>query len=178
MTDYKTLAERVARQKQETVRALQPIKLAARARRAELMDARHNNQAVQSLQTQERELLDMRIPGFFPTPPSIAARMLAWLKPSAGAVVLEPSAGNGHIALAIRAAGASPFCIQDQYSLVAVLLKKGFRTLQADFLEYTPGRAERFGFVAMNPPFEHGADIDHLLHAFDHCLIDGGRLAA
>src|SRR5690606_258873 len=62
---------------------------------------------------------------------------------------------------------------------------KGFPTHVGDFLEVTPELAafwkERPGFlfdaVVANPPFEDGADITHVQHAFGF-LKPGGRLAA
>lgn len=51
-----------------------------------------------------------------------------------------------------------------------------------DFLELSAGAGEpgcigRFDVVLMNPPFENGADIAHIVHAHG-MLASGGRLVA
>jgi 16S rRNA G1207 methylase RsmC len=43
-----------------------------------------------------------------------------------------------------------------------------------DFLEYRQPHAT----VIMNPPFEAGQDIDHIVHAFNYCLEPGGELVS
>lgn len=179
-TDYKALAASVAANKARQVAALHETKLLHAERVNELRDARMEHRAAAQMQTKERELLDMRLPGFFPTPPQLASRMIAQLAPAPGALVLEPSAGNGHIAQAIKDKGGIPFCIEYEYSLCEVLRAKGFDPMCADFMEYFPENApgKRFPFIAMNPPFEHGQDIRHVLHAFRDCLSSGGHMAA
>lgn len=36
----------------------------------------------------------------------------------------------------------------------------------------------KFDKIIMNPPFEKGQDIDHVITAFVQCLKEGGRLVA
>ena len=46
--------------------------------------------------------------------------------------------------------------------------------MPGDFLQFEGGAFDR---IVMNPPFEHGQDVDHVRHAFE-LLKDGGRLVA
>lgn len=175
MTDYAQIAARIAAQKAATVQALQPAKQAAQERQSELWKAKREGRAIAQAQTEERNALDMGIPGFFPTPPDLAEGMIERLDAPAGSRILEPSAGNGHIAEAARTAELVPYCIEKQYTLFKILERKGFFAECRDFLEWHP--AERWPYIAMNPPFERAADIEHVKHAFD-LLEPGGTLTA
>jgi hypothetical protein len=89
--------------------------------------------------------------------------------------VLEPSAGDGAIADAIRERyEIEPACIEYNYSLLELLGAKGHTIIGHDFLTYHGGG---WNAIVMNPPFENKQDIDHVKHAFD-LLIDGGRLVS
>lgn len=121
----------------------------------------------------ERELVGVKIPGFFPTPRPVIDRMLEEADIQPGQSVLEPSAGKGDIADAIREHGVTPDTIEYSDTLAKVLEAKGYTPKVADFLEQT-GQYDR---VVMNPPFEQGQDIDHVRHAFT-MLKPGGRLVA
>jgi len=104
------------------------------------------------------------------------ARLIYEANIEPGQLVLEPSAGKGDIAEAIREAGAHPHCVEHNFSLVQILCAKGFEVEQAgDFMEHAP--VERFDAVVMNPPFENGQDAEHVQHAFKF-LKPGGRLVA
>lgn len=119
------------------------------------------------------------IPGYFPTPAPIIARMFEAANIPAGQHVdiLEPSAGSG--AILDQARFRYPFAILSSYerhaSLRAILTAKGYTLAGADFTEETA--APGFDYVLMNPPFEKGQDIDHVRHAFAF-LRPGGRLVA
>lgn len=104
--------------------------------------------------------------GFFETPAEIVQQLLdgAYIKP--GMEVLEPSAGHGAIADAIRSAGAVPTCCELQDKNVLVLAKKQHIVRPGDFLQWNPAVIEdRFDAVVMNPPFSRRADIYHITHA-------------
>ena len=63
---------------------------------------------------------------------------------------------------------------------MAVEINRALATevIQGDFLQVTVEQiSEKADRVVMNPPFANGADIDHILHAFDF-LRPGGRLVA
>src|SRR5207245_11261486 len=67
-------------------------------------------------------------------------------------------------------------CVEPVGALRQILRLKSYELMDAgDFLEVDcrPG----FDRVAMNPPFEHGQDIDHVRHALS-MLKPGGRIVA
>lgn len=123
----------------------------------------------------ERSVKQMKLPGFFPTPTDLAAEMVKIAGIEPGDKVLEPSAGIGHIADAIKAAHPESdlTLIEQASTLVNVLKKKGYKPLHEDFLSHT-GKYDK---IVMNPPFEDLQDIDHVRHAFS-LLNPGGRLVA
>lgn len=129
-------------------------------------------------------------PQLFPTPPEIARRMveLADIEPSQR--VLEPSAGTGRL---IDALGITPHELGPSYDpsaepttiaveqnhALAEGLRQRYRGLDircADFLACN-GDLGTFDRIVMNPPFENGADIRHILHARKF-LRPGGKLVA
>src|SRR6266508_705943 len=112
------------------------------------------------------------------TPPEVVAIIVKKLDLFEGADVLEPSAGKGSIADGIRKACPSAVitCVEPVGTLRHILRLKGYELMDTgDFLEVDcwPG----FDRIAMNPPFEHGQDIEHVRHAFE-ILKPGGRLVA
>ena len=89
---------------------------------------------------------------------------------------LEPSAGNGAIATAIKNCGVDSVevCeIQDKHR--ETLLNMGFFVAGADFLNYSPGPI--YDRIVANPPFTKLQDIDHVSHMFD-CLKPGGIIVS
>ncbi len=117
-------------------------------------------------------------PTLYPTPPEIAREMveLAQIEPTHR--VLEPSAGTGALLWEI---GAEPVKVAVEYidRLAEALAQCGMPNLTvhcADFLSLN-GELGTFDRVVMNPPFNGGADIKHVLHAIEH-LKPGGRLVA
>lgn len=127
------------------------------------------------LKEMERKLIGTKIDGFFPTPPSLVHRMLEAADIQAGHSVLEPSAGKGDILDAIRDnhPDANAVGIEPHGSLREIVAAKGHTLAGSDFLEHT-GKYDR---IVMNPPFERGADVVHVRHAYDQ-LAPGGRLVA
>ena len=115
-------------------------------------------------------------PQLFPTPPEVARRVveLADLRP--GLSVLEPSAGTGSLIRAIReaCAAAEVTAVEINPTLPAGIARLVGASRCADFLELN-GELGTFDRIVMNPPFSHGADIDHIRHAFGK-LNPGGRL--
>lgn len=138
---------------------------------------------------------------YYPTPPALAAELLAGLKIDghsieyAGGPILEPSAGSGDLARAIEKAAGVAYnsdgtrddyrnpsnkyrldalqldCIEQSAALRATLKQGGFRVVHDDFLTFTP-RAH-YKAIIMNPPFSEGAR--HLLHAL-HIMERGGEV--
>ena len=129
----------------------------------------------QEIKELERELIGTKIPGYFPTPKTIVEEMIERADIEPGMKVLEPSAGKGNIADAIKA--AEPQAIIDvveiNSTLRNILEKKGYNIVGDDFLELT-GDYDR---IIMNPPFEKGQDIDHVHHAYSLLKQDGKVVA-
>lgn len=115
--------------------------------------------------------------GYFPTPATLAERVVQRAEIQPGMLVLEPSAGQGALAEpAARIAGLSNVhCHELLDANCEVLAAKGFPVQRGDFLTVTPQPV--YHRIAMNPPFERQQDIDHVLHAWA-CLAPGGRLVS
>ena len=130
---------------------------------------------MQQLRDLERKFIGRDIPGFFPTPAMLAAEVVDTAGIQEGDKVCEPQAGLGHIAQVIREQhpGADLTCVEYNSSLADALQQKGFSTINGDFLQHT-GNYDK---IVMNPPFENGQDIDHVLHAWS-LLNAGGRIVA
>jgi SAM-dependent methyltransferase len=122
------------------------------------------------------------IPGYFPTPPEVCQQMITLADLKLGQLILEPSAGTGELAVAIRDV-LSPIdsndihCIEINHELAEFtkIVRHFPHTSCADFLNYQ-GLTD-FDRILMNPPFEWQADIDHVRHAFT-LLKSGGRLVS
>ena len=125
-------------------------------------------------------------PSLFPTPPDLARRVVELAGIESGNHVLEPSAGTGALLDAIRetACAGSVVAIELNAALADSLRQRfddertrGVWTILGyDFLEYQP-EAVTFDRIVMNPPFDRGADIRHIRHAFK-MLAPGGRLVS
>lgn len=124
----------------------------------------------------QAEVALANIPGFFPTPAAVVSMMLDAADIEPGMRVLEPSAGSGNIADAVRAAHPSAALdVCEINSRLQQLLKlKGHNFVDSDFTEAQLGQYDR---VLMNPPFEKGGDIKHIRRAL-RLLRPGGRLVA
>ena len=120
-------------------------------------------------------------PQLFPTPAALAARMVELAEIQPGMCVLEPSAGTGNLAKAIRGAvpGAHLDLIEIDPRLCSILQASGFEVSCCDFLAASmpvcPDSEGGHDCVLMNPPFSKGQDVAHILHALKF-LKRGGRL--
>ena len=127
-------------------------------------------------------------PQLFPTPATLAARMVELADIQPEQEVLEPSAGTGVICKAITDAEptAKVHAVELNHRLCEMLSLTINRTenaarglctnvVQGDFLEC--GGLGTFDRIVMNPPFANGDDIRHINHAF-RLLNPGGRLVA
>ena len=121
---------------------------------------------------------------YFPTPPDVVAKLLKLANITEGMNILEPSAGQGAIALACAEIG----CIVDCYELmeanIKVLLEHNVmrggklrRTLKQDFLtvESILNKHDELKYhrIVANPPFAKQADIKHVTHAHKFLKPDG-----
>jgi len=119
---------------------------------------------------------------FYPTPDDVVGRMMEnaspryWDEPF---TVLEPSAGEGAIACAVRERYklADITCVEVNLQRAATLRAKGLQTRTADFLDESVDSLGLFDRVYMNPPFDLQRDIDHVAHAVKF-LAPGGKLVA
>lgn len=116
------------------------------------------------------------VPQLFPTPHDIAAEMIQAANIEESHTVLEPSAGVGNILQAIDRGHVT--AVELNHGLAARLRENFPRATvkQADFLACN-GDLGAFDRIVMNPPFENGADIKHIKHAFG-MLKAGGTLVA
>lgn len=112
---------------------------------------------------------------FFPTPKALAAKMaqLAGVQP--GMKVLEPSAGNGHLADAAREAGGDVDTLEVSHQLRDILAAKGHKIVGHDFETHDAG--DQYDAVIMNPPFSDRKDALHIERAWS-AVKPGGKLVA
>ena len=120
------------------------------------------------------------IPGFFPTPPDLAARMVEIAKMCNFHRVLEPSAGSGRILRAMmdwagdRGVAISISAYEANHDLAKLATRRTGLVVDCNNFFDVVGEYHR---IVMNPPFENGADIDHVMHAWNN-LADDGRIVA
>lgn len=114
----------------------------------------------------------------FPTPVAIAARMVEESGIMAGARVLEPSAGTGVIVKQLIEHGIfrTDVTAVEINPELCKALPMGVARVCGDFLKQN-GNLGKFDAVVMNPPFENGSDIKHILHARSF-LEPGGKVVA
>lgn len=94
---------------------------------------------------------------FFPTPAEVADQMVeaADIKPDMA--VLEPSAGMGHIADRIRAAGAEPDVVEISPDRRDLLLEKGYHIAESnDFMAMQPREFFTYGDIFRAPDGTEG----------------------
>lgn len=120
--------------------------------------------------------------GWFPSPPAVVAAVIEeaadYGRRMEGLRVLEPSAGEGALALAARKAGATVECVELHPVRADTLRRAGFVTCQGDFLHLKPADLDApYDRIIMNPPFDRGLAIAHVLHALAF-LAPGGKLVA
>jgi predicted RNA methylase len=178
--NYAEIAKRNAEKRRLSLEGLQDTK---HHHRQAAFDAwKKNNGRESTFQEVEERIEENKIVtghnfDLFPTPDHLADRMADLAGVCAGMKVLEPEAGTGRIAKAVRRRGVEPVCIEFGYTAYEFLKKQNFNVTQDDFLAVDPASMEKFNVVLMNPPFSNMADIDHVLHAYKF-LADGGVLAA
>ena len=116
----------------------------------------------------------------FFTPPDLADKIVARAEVR-GTTVLEPSAGEGALASAVKRAGAFVWCVEKDPKVAVRLATAIDRPVDSldvtDFLEWAPKHQRAFKRVVMNPPFSRQQDIAHVMAAFG-CLKPGGKLVS
>ena len=131
----------------------------------------------QTIDKMERDLIGVKIPGYFSTPLDIVKQMIMFADIQPDMQVLEPSAGNGNIADEIKTQfgdSISLSCIEPNYSLREILTLKEHTIIANDFLKHTEKDYDR---IVQNPPFGKPLpalyDVDHLYHAYKLLKDDG-----
>ena len=116
----------------------------------------------------ERELVGSKIPGYFPTPPELADKLVEVADLRPGESVLEPSAGSGNIVRAIAKAhpDAQISAIEINPTLYSILELWSevhhFNLVDRNFFSHH----QEYDVIIQNPPFEKMADINHVYHAY------------
>jgi|GEM_PF-2403504 len=115
---------------------------------------------------------------FYPTPrPIVEKYVLPALNLTGNLSMLEPSAGKGDIADAVRS--SCPSCgidvIEFNETRQDILRLKGYNVVGTDTLTYHEHQYDR---VVMNPPFDGNIGIEHIEYAYQHLLKPGGVLVA
>ncbi|NCB40223.1 MAG: DUF3560 domain-containing protein, partial [Erysipelotrichia bacterium] len=127
----------------------------------------------------ERELIGKKFEGFdfFPTPPALAERMAQELDIKPGMKVLEPSAGKGDLADAVKATQpeADVKVIEPLSDLREILTMKNHEVIDTNFENFETD--QKFDRVIMNPPFSKNRDIRHVRKAYE-LLAPGGKMIA
>ena len=122
----------------------------------------------------------------FPTPPTLADRLIDLADIRAGHKVLEPSAGTGRLLDAIARKFGNPYEHHIEATAVEMdgplwhhLSDSSFamwtNARLADFLTWTTD--ERFDRIVANPPFRMGADVLHI-ERMQTLLKPKGRLVS
>jgi Methyltransferase small domain len=122
------------------------------------------------------EAIWAKAPDYFPTPDELIARMIGFAAIESSDICLEPSAGSGSIALALRATGVAQIdCVENYPILRQALELEKFNLVGNDFLEMQPSAT--YNKILMNPPFGKHSYAQHIQHAYKF-LAPGGRLVA
>jgi phospholipid N-methyltransferase len=174
MTDYAALA-------QATIGAGKRLKhlYDPNATRQMQMDASTGKSVLAEL-AQRREVCEMGIPGFFPTPKALARYVVERAGVEPGLRCLEPSAGTGNIALEMsKAMNNQPVCVEWNKSLFDILVRQFKNAIHADVMADEWRKQvgfEPFDRICANPPFEKNQDIHHFRRYHD-LLAPGGVMA-
>ncbi len=110
----------------------------------------------------------------FPSPSWVVKLLIEASNIESGSFCLEPSAGFGNLAIAMRECGTIVEVIEPIVELQAILTLQGFTVIGSDLLS-TPNLHNRYHTIIQNPPFSQ--QIFHIKKAY-HCLSSGGRLVS
>lgn len=179
---YKNANLRLERIKRLGITTIHELRAALRelVRIKEGVQLTDEQKKMQQIRELERKFVGKKIDGFFPTPAGLAAEIVAKAAIIEGDIILEPSAGLGHIAEAITEAHPDNklICMEIYQPLAEALNLKGYAAVNGDFLQCAAINPDiRPNKIIMNPPFENLQDIDHVTHAWE-LLKPGGRIVA
>lgn len=111
---------------------------------------------------------------YFYTSDQIADKMARLAQITNNDVILEPSAGDGSIARAIKRENpnAKLDVIEINYDFKKYLTNQGFNLLDDDdFLQFSTDN--KYNKILMNPPFSKRQDAKHVIKAFEHLKPNG-----
>lgn len=125
------------------------------------------------------KILDPKSNDLYETADWLADRVVELADIRPGMVVLEPNAGRGRLALAVRRAcpEAEIVCVELLEENAVELRKLGFKVLRQSFLDLTLDQARIYDRIVMNPPFSKLADAKHIRHALGF-MRSGSRIVA
>ena len=122
--------------------------------------------------------------GYFPTPAALVGRMIELADLKQNHLILEPSAGQGHISDEIcQTTGLNTnemLICETLPENITILRKKGYVVEEFEFIrmaEEFKSNKICFDRILMNPPFENQQDLTHVTTAFD-LLAERGILVA
>lgn len=119
--------------------------------------------------------------GWFPSTPELIEMMLEQVIVELGMQALEPSAGSGVLAEAMRNQGVEVDVIERDPRFRLLLFQQGFRLVGQDFLTCQP--MQLYDLILMNPPFSsspqhRGVDLVHIKRAYNEFLAPQGQLVS
>jgi phospholipid N-methyltransferase len=119
--------------------------------------------------------------GWFPSTPELTEIMLEQVVIEARMQALEPSAGSGELAEAMRNQGIEVDVIERDPRFQLLLFQQGFRLVGQDFLACQP--IQQYDLILMNPPFsasihQRSVDLLHIKRAYDEFLAANGQLVS
>ncbi len=114
---------------------------------------------------------------FFPTPLPVVHKLLVLANITPQCRVLEPSAGRGAIADAIRKVARDYVVVELAPHHCRALRRRDHRVIEGDFLALSTKQLGAFDRIVANPPFAKYQDVDHIRHM--HTMLKpGGRLVS
>ncbi|MDD3013112.1 MAG: hypothetical protein PHC34_05355 [Candidatus Gastranaerophilales bacterium] len=115
---------------------------------------------------------------FVPTPDKLIRKISDIAEIKAGEIILEPSAGQGHIIEYLKSNFGDSVkidAVEINKTLRKSLKERNINCIAEDILKYNPG--EIYDKILMNPPFGKLEFSTHVLHCYN-LLKPGGKLVA
>ena len=120
---------------------------------------------------------------FYPTPATLAKKLLNKVDWTKVGTILEPSAGKGDLCRSIASYAGGQWkyrkmeknevdCIEADPNLLHILKGEGYRIVGNDFLQFQS--LKKYDLCVMNPPFSNGDE--HLLKAMSLMEETGGQI--
>lgn len=113
---------------------------------------------------------------YYNTPEEIREYAQSMLALDAGEILLEPSAGQGHLLEGLE--HDNVYCVELSKLHCEILSAKGYsQLLKCDFIDYAQRTDFKCDAVLMNPPYTKNQALNHVKAAYS-MLNDGGQLVA